>query len=307
MPSLDTYKNHPIYLYTEDKLKTWEKINKKTCVYIEGHINNLTKIKEDIKKFNQKYNIFTADLLTDDMFVYIYILSFSRRWNGIGLVPFADLFQHSNNSITLLDIGSQKCSLNMKEEYGKDTEIFVNYGIFDECSTYANFGFIDRIDKINNINRYIKLNLIKEYNSSSSTLDIIKQLEVREYNSVPKIYYLTNKGIQTNLLEYLKILTKDKDDIKRSLDGLDVSLNNYRLAYQLLFKILNSEDIVIKNEEIEELKNNLKKYDPLSVEWHLSYLSIVMFNIIITTLNTIYASWINELNSPFSIQLKIEI
>jgi hypothetical protein len=140
LPNLTSFYDHPLFIafYNPSVIEQWKKINLLVSILEIKCI-----LLQNILLFFHRY--FPNDQEKD--IVYAYFIFITRAWDH-GLVPFADLFQHSNYSDMFLDFTKFGTSFSgiliTKSGFNENEIIFENYGIYDESILLFNFGFIQQ-------------------------------------------------------------------------------------------------------------------------------------------------------------------
>ena len=183
--------------------------------------------------------------LTDDEFLYCYLLTISRMWTGIGLVPVADLLQHSNLSQISLNKNENFSSMSSKDRISQGQPIYDNYLLNDDIMLFINFGFVEGSDLIT-----MPMNFAFEEQPA-----VITKLISREFENIGKIY-LTSNGVNVNLMRYLRLNLIEMSDLDTIKDQSDfgnqiITLGNeFKALKKLKFRLSNyipQEDLVLLN------------------------------------------------------------
>ena len=152
LPSYEDYNYHPLYKYNDELGKKWRTISNKIVDMIESQIRIIDKIFDNFTKLGIN--------ITYQEVKYYYMIIITRQWTNVGLVPFADLLQHSNSSNLLLNTNNNSHYIkNNNNGIMKNQIIYDNYGLYDDNILFTNFGFVDQINNTQ-LSRFIKIPII---------------------------------------------------------------------------------------------------------------------------------------------------
>jgi len=298
LPDISSFYSHPLFIayYKQNILEQWKNINILVNI-LELKCKLLQKITSFFKTEYPSYS--------EQDVIYAYFIYITRAW-GNGLVPLADLFQHSIHSEMFLDFNISEynfdCQLINKKNIDHNEIIYENYGIYDESSFLFNFGFIENLEKnINDIPRFFILNLSFEfeYKYKNSIYEYLISFYIEKLQLKSKKYYLTNLGISNDLLQYYRIKNLSLNDIK-NIDLLQENLgkemicleNDKNALSELKTTLLNNKN---NPKQIELSKEIEKKYDPNTPEYKLAKITIIYESIIESNLKFIENYWLDKI------------
>ena len=278
LPSLDRYREHPIFLFSENKFPRFsEKIYIRAQEIYQRFINLLNFCKSSNDDF--------LKTVTQEELFWSYLTVITRYIDGVGLVHLFDNFQHSNDSNTrfILEIDNIQLSLDgvysigeivyTNQNYKDDIDFFLHRGALEKsevCHLRAQFNFKDKPDVIKNIINSSKLTSDLHYSSLglSNTL----------------LYYL-----RTNMLSELDLILMSKDyNFYEQL----ITLENERKCLQ---KIKVNLSMLNSKEELEYVKVNLSTFEQNSLEYNICQIITKIDRMSNTLNNFIDSYWISLL------------
>jgi len=256
---------HPLYYFLNNDASYLEYANYKlyiTFIIQKNYILLIT-----------KYITCNYKEIKKDDIIWAYFIFLTRSWSHNGLVPYIDMFQHSNLSSMLLNNKKVEYTLSLCENINENSEIFDSYNVFDDEALYSTFGFLSK-DTLQFSSCPIKeLNMKFENNN----FDLIKKTLIE--NNISNKLYLSNKDL-TNLMELLRIYFLSTNelkyiDINTKFYKNQISLENELTCYKFLIK--NFQHILLLNQctldnnnldklyyfnfvELNKRKNNIYKY-----------------------------------------------
>lgn len=302
LPDYKSFSYHPIFKFNNTVAPKWKQISESVTQLIETQI-------QTIEKYTKLYRELVSD--TDDDYIkWLYLLVITRQWNSSGLVPVADLFQHSNMSTMLLTPIDNSNKFTTKADIAKNDMIYDNYGVYDDIMLYTTFGFIDKIED-NELGRFMKLTL--NFNFDDSTfLNRLKQNELTLYMKQPKILYMTNLGIHNYVLEFMRIYCLNENDLKMINPSEQfytklISLENEARVYSTIMELIKKFKLSITKNDFDKCSKILKEHRKNSVEYHMAKLILDRGNIINGTVRTILTKWMTTLQLPYDIKLDFSI
>lgn len=297
LPSYEDYNYHPLYKYNDELGKKWRTISNKIVDMIESQIRIIDKIFDNFTKLGIN--------ITYQEVKYYYMIIITRQWTNVGLVPFADLLQHSNSSNLLLNTNNNSHYIkNNNNGIMKNQIIYDNYGLYDDNILFTNFGFVDQINNTQ-LSRFIKIPIINNIKNDTP----FNRLRLTELNSFKsKHFILSNNFFDKNILYQLRLYSLTLSDIK-SIDisttfyNQVISISNEKESYLSLFKIL--KNLISSKSDIKSIMNNINDYHPDSIEYKISSLVLFENEIIRYSINMLLYEWIKLLGCPFNLNLKV--
>ena len=207
LPKYDTFVSHPISIYFNDNnsFKVIESISEKFIYKLKSKSNELTKYIEVILYNNKQFKILDTHKLKE-MIIWAYFIYTTRAWHT-KLVPFNDMFNHSNNSnISLSTKNLDKstyhsfyASNQLSNQNNKPYEVFINYGSYNLLTLFISYNFIHN-DKVDYIQVPYKL-------KSNAIFNIVKEKAVVKRNFNDRKILLSNDGPSKQLFYILRILS----------------------------------------------------------------------------------------------------
>jgi hypothetical protein len=168
-------------------------------------------------------------------------------WTGVGLVPFADLLQHSNNSNMILS--DRDSNLFMMTDYiGEGEEVFDNYALNDDITLFVNFGFVESSNTA-----VVSINFIFE----ETILDGLKSSILNRRKLLPM--NISSLGINQNLMRFIRLNLIDESDLKlvnlsdEELGNSMISLEN---ELRCLKKVKNRSNYFLTENEIKFIQSD---------------------------------------------------
>jgi hypothetical protein len=284
LPHFNEFKNHPIFIYSQGKFPTFS-----------DTIHQKIKILYD--EFLQLYNFFVnynrewkvVESFTYDEFFWAYLCGITRMWTEIGLVPFADLLQHSNESNMVLEQKDETTFMSA-EIFEAGQEIYDNYSV-DDISLLSTFGFVDKSPVTST-----------QINFKFEEKEGILKTIIDDFNSkiTPAALIISTRGINEILMSYIRINMLTIEQLKLANFEVDnfgkemISLENELLA---LKKIKLRMSFILSDEEINYVKNNYNTLTDGSIEKSICDLLIKMDSLKIQTNQFVNNYWISLLNS----------
>jgi hypothetical protein len=297
LPTFEEYSYHPICHFNNNK-DNWISISANISSRLSVMYNIVENNIKLAKELCESYNIIPKEFLTHDNLFWCALILQTRQWGSNGLVPFADLLQHSNDSTMLLSgIGEMYSG----DIINKNEPIYDNYGVMDDTTLFTSFGFVDKTSK----NKIFCIQ--PQYSVKSETLlgRIVKN-EIEEIQKNTKMLFVSSNGISVNLIYLVRILCLTEMDILKIKDVPKyyenvISLENEQKTNSNLlgiFKILIGDD---KTKEILDKYSNEN-----SLEHKIAYLNHEYKTILNNSSKIIIIQWLKQLKSPFNIKLDID-
>lgn len=294
LPSYNDFSYHPLFLFDtkKDIINELSPIIYTKLLFLK---NTITKNFEIVTKINNELHLLPIDVLTFDNFIYCSLILQTRQWSFIGLVPLADLLQHSNNSSMFL---SNNIEMTTPIDININDLIYDNYGLMDDYSLFSSFGFIDYSCDTHLYNVPINFNLKME-----TPLEKFVKNEISDLLKNELKFFIGSNGISVNLLKLVRIsnindfdLIKIKD-IPKYFDNV-ISIENEQKSYSNLLALFKSL--------INDKFNIITNYPPNSIEYNLCYLNIHFNETLRKAAKILIVQWYNALHSPFSINMSID-
>lgn len=261
------------------------------------------KNKKEIKTNFEIIKLIIPDI-TEEQELWCELIFRTRQWKIQGLIPFADLFQHSNNSdITL--ISDNKISITKTfSEINKNEIVYDNYGVYDDSSLYINFGFVetDCKQKVT----HIQLN----FDAVDTTLGRLVKSEYDNAKFDYRLHFLTSSGISSKLIEALRILNLSDIDIKiinfkEKYYEKEISIENERRCIESLLKIIKFQINKFDDKYITKINKMLSEY---KTDFHTYKMACLIKSRIDTFKScclVLTKKWLEKLNSPFNMVINI--
>jgi len=241
LPGFNSFESHPIYQIVKGN---FPKISLLINHYVENAHTEYQKFREKFEMYRNANGILLQ--VSDDDILYAYLLTVSRMWTGIGIVPVADLLQHSNRSNISLNKNEQVCNMKSQDTIQAGHPIFDNYLLNDDIMLYINFGFVESSDLIT---------LPMAFGFENQPAVVTKLIE-NEFKNLGKIF-ITTEGVNVNLMRYLRLNLLDVSDfsgISEFSESTGLSLinfnNEFKCLKKLKFRLSNSlpdEDLPLLN------------------------------------------------------------
>jgi hypothetical protein len=210
-------------------------------------------------------------------------------WTDIGLVPFADLLQHSNESNMILE-QKDGTTFMTTEIIEAGQEVYDNYSV-DDISLLTTFGFVDKSPVTSTQINFkfeekegILKTITEDFNSKITTGTLT--ISTRGINEILMSY------IRVNMLtmEQLKLVNFEIDNIGKEI----ISLENELLA---LKKVKLRMSFILSDEEIEYVKNNYNSLTDGSFEKSICDLLVKMDSLKIQINQFVNNYWVSLLNN----------
>lgn len=295
-PKANEFTYHPLMQYNQTNRDKWINISEKFIKILDAHEKKINDIIEEFKTFDnveQKY-------INYDNIKYCYLLCITRQW-GYGLVPFADLLQHSIVSNMFLSIDNDMANMTTKEHILQYSTVYDNYGLKDDLSMLIAYGFIEDIDNKFLI-RYLPINLTINY-SNNTMLNTIKEIICKKISD-KQIFYFNNKNIQNELIYLLRVLCLSEQDYKFIDINTEfyknfISIDNESIVYNKILELIYNQECNFNIKEIENAVNIVKNNDNNSIDYRLA--KTVLFNVQIIHNNYmfLFLLWNQILQNPF--------
>ena len=269
LPDLSSYLNHPLFIFYQNKLPNFSStiFNRVSELY-----QSFMKFFNDLKSYNDVNNLF-EQMPNFNECIWAFLTVITRMWTGSGLVPFADLLQHSNSSNISLDVTENDCKMSSKEAINSGSVIYDNYLVQDDISLYVNFGFVEESETTN-------LNLNFSFETRSSIISSIIESERQKMRD--RRIFISTQGINLDLMSFLRLHLLDSTDLKlvdierEELYNNIISLQNeLRCLQKIKFRLSH----VLEQSEVDYVNNNIGKFEPYSTEWSICKLVLNIQNL----------------------------
>jgi hypothetical protein len=284
LPKLESFENHPIVLFMNGKFpRVSEFIYERASINYQEFVNFNTKFLE----FNRKNSIFSNLKLQGILWAYLNVTT--RMWTKVGLVPLADLLQHSNESTVALDITDEYSKMRTEKLITTNSIVYDNYLIEDDISLYLNFGFVDSSNL-----HHTSLNF--RFDRKPGLLSNIIESELSK-NSF-KIT-ISSEGINQNLISFLRINMLSEKDIRNiDFNNPEYYKNIISVGNELrcLKKLKLRMSHLLNTNEINWVKSNIDTLQD-STEKDICKLLLKLESIQISIERLISEYWLSFLNN----------
>ena len=280
LPDLSSYLSHPLVIFYQNKLPNFSNIifNRVSELY-----QSFMKFFNDLKSYNDVNNLF-GQMPNFNECIWAFLTVITRMWSGSGLVPFADLLQHSNNSNISLDLKDDNCKMTSKETITSGSVIYDNYLVQDDIILYVNFGFVEESETTN-------LNLNFSFETRSPIIASVINSERQKMTD--KKIFVSTYGINSDMMSFLRLHLLDYADLKlvdlgEGFYNNIISLQNeLRCLQKLKFRLAH----VLEQSEIDYANDNIGKFEPYSTECSICKLVLNIQNLKLTNYKFIEDYW----------------
>jgi hypothetical protein len=279
LPGFNSFESHPIYQSVKGN---FPKISLLINHYVENAHTEYQKFREKFEMYRNANGILLQ--VSDDDILYAYLLTVSRMWTGIGIVPVADLLQHSNRSNISLNKTENVCNMKSQDTIPAGHPIFDNYLLNDDIMLYINFGFVESSDLIT-----MPMGFAFENQPA-----VVTKLIENEFKNLGKIF-ITTEGVNVNLMRYLRLNLLDISDlsgISEFSESTGLSLINFNNEFKCLKKLKFRLSNFLPDEDLPLL--NRVNYSTNSQESNIYKLLNRVFKLKETT-NTFIKNYWSEL------------
>ena len=268
LPDLSSYLNHPMVVFYQNKLPNFSSaiFNRVSELY-----QSFMKFFNDLKSYNDVNNLF-AQMPNFNECIWAFLTVITRMWAGSGLVPFADLLQHSNNSNISLDLNDDNCKMTSKESITSGSVIYDNYLVQDDITLYVNFGFVEESETTN-------LSLNFSFETRSPIIASVINSERQKIGE--KKIFISTQGINSDMMSFLRLHLLDSTDLKLVdlgegfYNNIITLQNELRCLQKLKFRISH----VLEQSEVDYANDNIDKFEPYSTEWSICKLVLNIQNL----------------------------
>lgn len=133
LPDISDFKNHPLFLFKKGKIKDLSNFENYELSSVYNEFLSLSKYLNEIKIF---------DVVFEDEVFWAFLIVITRMWQNSGLVPMADLFQHSYDSNITLYKESFLNKMKSDRDFNDCEIIYINYLVKSDSTLFFNFGFL---------------------------------------------------------------------------------------------------------------------------------------------------------------------
>jgi len=216
-----------------------------------------------LQNFNITTNLF-KQMPNFNECIWAFLTVITRMWANCGLVPFADMLQHSNYSPIFLDSNGEKfSSMTSKEKITSGSPIYDNYLVQDDITLYVNFGFVEQSDRT-----HLSVGFQFETNNTVIASIINSQRHIFENKKI----YISSEGINQEIMAFLRLHVLDTNDLKIGHFENDqflyqiVSLaNELRCLKKLKLRISH----LLDKTELDYVQVNFSKLEEGTTEWQI--------------------------------------
>jgi len=294
LPTFDDFSYHPL-CHVKEKEKEWNNISEYISSRLKNTYNTAESNIKNVKEICLEYDIIPNEFLTFENLFWCALILQTRQWGDTGLVPFADLLQHSNESGIFL---SGNGTMIANNEIKKNEPVYDNYGLLDDVGLFVNFGFVDKSTK-NNI--FI---IQPQYNIQiNNMLNKIIKNEIDEFKN--NKFFISTNGISVNLIQFVRILCLNESDLLKMKDikyyENVISLDNEQ---KVNMNITNIFKTLLGNDNPNEI---IKLYlDENSLEHKIAYLNLKYKELLKLSIKIIVIQWIKTLKVPIDMEILIK-
>jgi hypothetical protein len=242
LPSLSEFKDHPLVIYIKGNFPN---VSENVSIKIEKLHSEFVSLYDKFTELNNKNKI--VESFTRNELLWAFLATSTRMWTNIGLVPFADLLQHSNSSNMILSDRDSSFFM-MSESIGEGEEVFDNYALNDDLTLFTNFGFVENSDVA-----VISINFIFD----ETILDSLKSSILNRKKIAP--INISSLGINQNLMRFIRINLIDEHDLKLinlSDDELGNSIISLENELRCLRKVKNRSNYFLSENEIKFIQGD---------------------------------------------------
>jgi hypothetical protein len=258
LPNLSDFENHPMVLFYHNKFPN---ISAEIFNRVSNLYQSFNQFWLKLQNFNTTTNLFKQmPNFTECMWAFLTVIT--RMWASCGLVPFADMLQHSNYSPIFLDSQGEKfSSMTSKDKITSGSPIYDNYLVQDDITLYVNFGFVEQSDRTH-------LSIGFQFETKNTLIATIINSERNKFQD--KKIYLSTEGINHDLMAFLRLHLLDSNDLK--IANFENDLFFYQLItlaneLRCLQKLKTRLNFLIEQKELEFSTNNIGSFQPYSPDW----------------------------------------
>jgi len=287
LPQLSDFLNHPMVLFYQNKFPN---VSSEIFNRVQGLYQGFNQFWIKLQNFNSSSGIFTQmPNFNECMWAFLTVIT--RMWANAGLVPFADMLQHSNQSPIYLDSkGEQFSTMSVKQPILKDSVIYDNYFVQDDITLFVNFGFVEDSPTTH-------LSVSFQFETTNTVVASI--INTQRHNFEGKKIYLSTEGINNELVSFLRLHLLDQNDLRIGQFDNDqffyqlISLSNeLRCLQKLKFRLQH----LIDPKELEWVYMNSNKFEPTTPEGSICKLLLNVQNLKLKVEEFIEGYWKSFLN-----------
>ena len=254
LPHLREFSTHPIFLRHIGKFPN---VSPTISQVVEICYQEFQKFEENLQKYISQTALFENCQTSDILWAYLCVIT--RMWSSLGLVPFADLLQHSNESE--MAINAQDDQLFMTGSFIEGQELFDNYCLDDDQTLFTNFGFVES----SNLS-LLSVGFLFEERPKMIQVLIDSILQTADIKKL----ILTNRGINVQLMRYLRLNFLDSHDLKLvdlADDNIGVDIITLGNELKCLKKIKYSLSNLFPVEAIDLATSQIVNYEQGTPEY----------------------------------------
>jgi hypothetical protein len=260
LPQLSEFSNHPMVLFYQNKFPS---ISTEIFNRVSNLYQSFNQFWLKLQDFNSTTNLF-SQMPNFNECMWAFLTVITRMWAGSGLVPFADMLQHSNYSPIYLDSqGENFSSMTSKEKITSGSTIYDNYLVQDDITLYVNFGFVEQSDRTH-------LSIGFQFETINTVIASIINSQRHKFEN--KKIYISSEGINQEMMAFLRLHLLDANDLKIGQFENDqffyqiISLaNELRCLQKLKFRISH----LLDKAELDYVQVNFSKLDEGTTEWQI--------------------------------------
>ena len=259
LPQLKEFESHPMVIFYQNKFPNFSQdILSRVSALYQSFNNFYVKLQHYNSQVNKIFNV----VPNFNECIWAFLTVITRMWANAGLVPFADMLQHSNDSKIYLDtIGANFSIMTTKSVTPAGSVIFDNYFVQDDITLYVNFGFVE-------VSPITHLSVGFQFETKNTLIASIINTERNKFQN--KRIYLSTEGINQDLIGFLRLHLLDANDLKiANFENDQFFLQLITLANELrcLQKLKNRLNFLIEPKELEFIEANFNNYEELTPEW----------------------------------------
>jgi len=306
LPRNIDFEEHPIYNYSDDLIKEWNKCSETFAVDLKNLMSKLKIVSNFIENCMDKYPIIDLSKFGEEQDIlgtlikWGFMIFLTRAWDKYGCVPFSDFFNHKSTNQAICcnnpdNVRNGVSSIKIKQNYETGDEIYINYSHYDNKILYQTYGFYEK-EPI----KYIKFKVSFTPTSPLSCyIDQILKLENIDRNKI----LLTSRAPSGLLIKYLRIISLSIYDIPK-INGIVkigdklISASNEIVAYKNLLKLIND---LKQNEYTVERFNDCQMLLETSnniVTKNLAQIITSEYEVIKNCIIWVHANWMAKLETP---------
>jgi hypothetical protein len=261
LPQLKDFESHPMIIFYQNKFPNFSQdiLNRVSTLY-QSFNNFYVKLQHYNSQVNKIFNV----VPNFNECIWAFLTVITRMWANAGLVPYADMLQHSNDSKIYLDtIGVNFSIMTCKNIINQGSIIFDNYLVQDDITLYVNFGFVEETPTTH-------LSVGFQFDTANSFINSIIKSEIQKFQN--RKIYISTEGINTDIMAFLRLNLLDSNDFRLGqLDNENFFHQLITLSNELrcLQKLKNRVNYLIDPKEIEFVEKNFNNFVAYSPEWSI--------------------------------------